>query len=101
MAGIKFTNHSYKIQAKKRMEENSGAGMVLRKIVMIENILVMNEAQFRHFYKQFSGREILGGDYEDINGYKLNIVKDLMEDLSSNIQGGVYIGQEDQKVQIS
>lgn len=91
MAGIKFTQHSYKIQSKKRLEEKSGAGMVLRKLVSIENVLVMNESQFRFFYKQFTGHELLGGDYEDINCMKLQLCKELMSDIVGHIdERGVF-----------
>ncbi|MBR0147323.1 MAG: hypothetical protein IJM25_11775 [Eubacterium sp.] len=103
MAGLTWNNHSYKVAAKKRINEDSGSGHVLRKIVMIENILVMNEAQFRHFYKGFTMHDLIGGDEEDINCMKLSLAKELLMDLVGNIdERGVYNekGKEEERVEL-
>ena len=95
MSGIKFTKHSYKIQSEKRLKENSGSGKVLRKLVYCENILVMNENQFRHFYKQFTTHELVGGDLHDLDCLKLHIIKELMGDILVHIdERGEYIEEE-------
>lgn len=103
MSGLTWNNHSYKVAAKKRINEDSGAGHVLRKIVMIENVLVMNEAQFRHFYKGFTTHELIGGTAEDINCMKLSLAKELLSDIAGNIdERGVFheTGQEETRVEV-
>lgn len=95
MSGLKFTKHSYKIQADKRMKEDSGSGYALRKLVSLENMLVMNETQFRWFYEKFSGRQLIGGDTEDINCMKLIILRDMLMDLYTSIdERGFYHEKE-------
>lgn len=96
MSGLKFNKMSYKIQAEKKMKENSGIGFCLRKLVMLENMLVTNEAQFRYFYKQYTGHELLGGSIEDLNCMKLSILRELIGDIYSSIdEGGVYHESEE------
>lgn len=100
MAGLKWNKHSYKIQADKRMNEDNGVGYVLRKIVSMENMLVMNESQFRWFYEKFSGHQLIGGEEEDINCLKLSICKDLLNDICTNIdERGFYHGEENKSQQ--
>lgn len=91
MSGLKFTKHSYKIQADKRMKEENGVGYVLRKIVSLENMLVMNEKQFRWFYERFSGHQLLGGEDEDLNCLKLIIMREMLMDIYTCIdERGFY-----------
>lgn len=102
MAGLKFTKHSYKIQADKRMKEENGIGYCLRKIVSVENVLVMNDNQFRYFYEKFSGHQLIGGDSEDLNCMKLSIIKELLNDICANIdERGFYHGEEIQPNEVA
>lgn len=97
MAGLKFTKHSYKIQSEKRMKEKSGVGYCLKKLVSLEQILVMNDSQFRWFYEKFSGHQLIGGDDEDINCLKLSILKEMLGDIYSRIdERGVYHAEEEE-----
>lgn len=96
MAGLKFTKHSYKIQSEKRMKEKSGVGYCLKKLVSLEQVLVMNESQFRWFYEKFSGHQLIGGDDEDINCLKLSILKEMLGDIYSRIdERGFYHAEEE------
>lgn len=91
MSSLKFTKGMYKVQANKRLKEDSGVGYALRQLVQLENLMVMNEKQFRWFYEKYSGHQLLGGDDEDLNCLKLSILKDLLNDMCANIdERGVY-----------
>lgn len=97
MAGLKFTKHSYKIQSEKRMKEKSGVGFCLKKLVQLEQVLVMNESQFRWFYEKFSGHQLIGGDTEDLNCLKLSILKEMLEDIINRIdERGIYHAEEEE-----
>ena len=96
MASLKFTKSMYKVQANKRMKEDTGVGFALRNIVSIENMLVMNEKQFRWFYEKFSGHQLLGGDDEDLNCLKLSILKDMLNDMCSKIDERGFYHYEEQ-----
>lgn len=85
MAGLKFTKHSYQVQANKRMKQDNGVGFALRNLVSLENMLVMNDAQFRYFYEKFSGHQLIGGEEEDLNCLKLSILKEMVMEIYAKI----------------
>lgn len=95
MASLKFTKNMYKVQANKRMKEESGVGYALRHLVQMEQMLVMNDTQFRWFYEKFSGHQLLGGEEEDLNCLKLSILRELLNDMCVNIdERGVFHYEE-------
>ncbi len=89
--GIQFTKMNYRLQSEKAIKDKGDLGKIVRNLVLVENMLVTNDKQFRHFYKQFTTHELIGGTKEDINILKVQITKELLSDLVSRIdERGIY-----------
>lgn len=85
-----FTEHNYVLQAKKRVNDPQ-VGEVLRKVYDIEQIIVTNKGQFYKFYKITNDVELPEElSMEEVNRIKLEIVKNLLSELSNKIEGGEY-----------
>lgn len=90
--GIKFTEESYAMQAKLRIKDPQ-VGYLLKDIYNLEQVLVTNKAQFLKFYSLYKGkRNALPDDLsvEEINRWKVEIVKEVMADMVKRMNGGVY-----------
>lgn len=90
--GIKFTKDSYLMQSKLRIEDPQ-VGYLLKDIYNLEQILVTNKAQFLKFYRLYKGEsQALPDDLsmDEINRWKVEIIKETMEDMVKRMNGGVY-----------
>lgn len=97
--GIQFTKMNYKLQSEKLIKDNGDVGKLLRNLVLVENMLVTNEKQFRSFYKQFTTHELIGGTKDDLNIMKIQIAKDLLTDLINRIDDRGFYHENENDVQ--
>lgn len=87
---LEFTAESYKLQAKKRLDDPQ-VGYLLKDIYNMEQILITNYAQFRKFYRLWKGYEFPDDlTVDEVNRNKVEVIKEIMEDMVRRINGGVY-----------
>lgn len=89
---LKFTEESYLMQSKLRVKDPQ-VGWLLKDIYNLEQMLVCNKAQFLKFYSLYKGkRNALPDDLsvEEVNRWKVEIVKEVMADMVKRMNGGVY-----------